>query len=87
MATVFEPFDEATCRHAVEIIRAHAVTGDVHVVVPVEVDEAVFVVGTNGVVPEASLTRALTTALGRKVWVTTDAGVWGDRLRLISPGA
>jgi hypothetical protein len=69
-------------RRLAAIFRDHGVVRGVSFVQPVAEDEAVFVVPPSDAAKmrERSLTLALSEALERKVWVTTDEDVRRDRL-------
>jgi hypothetical protein len=72
----------AWANRARALFKTYGVTGnDIHVVVPLEADEAIFVISPAAAahMGERELTLALSRRLKRKVWVATDGPQWRDR--------
>ncbi len=59
----------------------HGVRGPIRVAVPLDADEAVFVISGVGAatMDQVGLTAALMSLLGRKVWIATDGPEWAGR--------
>jgi hypothetical protein len=72
----------AWANQARALFKTYGVTGnDIHVVVPLDADEAIFVISPSAAagMRELELTLALSRLLKRKVWVATDGPQWRDR--------
>jgi hypothetical protein len=71
----------AWANQARALFKEYGVTGtDIRVVVPLDADEAIFVIPLAAAagMRELELTVALSTLLKRKVWVATDGPQWRD---------
>jgi hypothetical protein len=78
--------DEDARLRIATIFREHGVDdADVYVASQIDPAEIVFVVGPAAVLPEATLTKALTEELKRKVWVTTNGPSWEDQIEPLVP--
>ena len=72
----------AWANQARALFKKYGVTGnDIRVVVPLDADEAIFIISPSAAagMRELELTLALSRLLKRKVWVATDGPQWRDR--------